>query len=73
MLEQTKKISFRISSVLSKVEPEPGAGASNRLRLRNSGTDETKNKVLKAKTNRYRVSVGTYTVFTRTGTYLVKS
>ena len=23
MLEQTKKISFRISSVLSKVEPEP--------------------------------------------------
>ena len=39
MLEQTKRISFRISSVLSKVEPEPylhtGSG-SNPLRLRNT-------------------------------------
>ena len=30
MLEQAKRILFRISSVLSKVEPEPGAGAGSR-------------------------------------------
>ena len=29
MLERTKKISFRISSILSKVEPESGAGAGS--------------------------------------------
>ena len=40
MLEQMKRISFRISSVLSKVEPEPGAGARplHRLRLRPKST-----------------------------------
>ena len=40
MLEQTKRISFRISSVLSKVELEPGAGAglSHWLRLRPKST-----------------------------------
>ena len=32
MFEQTKRISFRISYVLSKVEPEPGAGPLHRLR-----------------------------------------
>ena len=31
MLERTEKISLRISSVLSKVEPETGAGPSHRL------------------------------------------
>ena len=35
MLERTKRISFRISSVSSKVEPEPGAGPSHRLRTPN--------------------------------------
>ena len=38
MLEQTKRTSFRISSVLSKVEPKPGAGPSHRLRLRPKST-----------------------------------
>ena len=40
MLQQTKRISFRISSVLSKVEPEPGAGAgpSHRLRPKSTGS-----------------------------------
>ena len=40
MLEQTKRISFRISFVLSKVELEPGAGAgpSHWLRLRPTKT-----------------------------------
>ena len=38
MLEKTKRISFRISSVLSKVDPEPGAGPSHRLRLRPKST-----------------------------------
>ena len=32
MLEQTKRISFKISSVLSKVELGAGAGPSHRLR-----------------------------------------
>ena len=35
MLEQTKRISFRISSVLSKVEPEPdlhtGSGSDQKV------------------------------------------
>ena len=35
MLEQTKRISFRISSVLSKVEPEPdlhtGSGSNQKV------------------------------------------
>ena len=30
MLKQTKRISFRIPSVLSKVEPEPGVAAGSR-------------------------------------------
>ena len=49
MLEQTKRIpvSFRISSKLSKVEPEPGAGPSHRLRFRlapQHWREETKHK-----------------------------
>ena len=42
MLEKTKRISFRISFVLSKVEPEPGAGPLHRLRLRpkSTGSDQ---------------------------------
>ena len=32
MYERTKRISLRISHVLSKVEPETGAGPSHRLR-----------------------------------------
>ena len=32
MWELTKRISLRISTVLSKVEPEPGAGPLHRLR-----------------------------------------
>ena len=35
-IETSERISFRISSVLSKVEPEPGAGPSHRLRLHNT-------------------------------------
>ena len=38
MLEQAKRILFRISSVLSKVEPEPGAGPSHWLQLRPKST-----------------------------------
>ena len=38
VFDQTKTISFRISSVLSKVEPEPGAGPSHRLQLRPKST-----------------------------------
>ena len=40
MLEQRKRISFRISSVLCKVEPEPAAGADplHRLRIRPKST-----------------------------------
>ena len=38
MLEQTKRISFRISSVLSKVEPKLGAGAGPSHRLRPAPT-----------------------------------
>ena len=41
MLERTEKISFRISSLLSKVEPEPGAGPSNRLREKSNGSAVT--------------------------------
>ena len=40
MLERTKRIPFRISSLSSKVEPEPGAGPSYRLRLRNTGWND---------------------------------
>ena len=38
MIEQTKRISYRISSVLSKVELKMGAGSSRRLRLRPKST-----------------------------------
>ena len=43
MLERTEKISFRISSLLSKVEPEPapGAGPSNRLQEKSNGSAVT--------------------------------
>ena len=42
MLEQTKRISFRISYVLSKVEPEPGAGPLHRLRPESTGSGALK-------------------------------
>ena len=38
MWELTKRISLRISTVLSKVEPEPGAGPLHRLQLRPKST-----------------------------------
>ena len=38
MLKQTKSIAFRISSVLSKVEPEPGAGPSHRLQPKSTSS-----------------------------------
>ena len=38
MLKRTERISFRISSVLSKVEPEPGAGPSHQLRPESTGS-----------------------------------
>ena len=45
MIEQTKRISFRISFVLSKVELKPGAGAgpSHWLRLRPTKTYRLRN------------------------------
>ena len=42
MLEQTKRMSFRISSVLSKVEPEPGVGPLHRLRPKCPGSVSAK-------------------------------
>ena len=43
MLKRIEKISFRISSVLSKVEvePKPGAGPSHRLRPKSAGSGST--------------------------------
>ena len=38
MFKRTERISFRISSVLSKVKLEPGAGPSHRLWLRPEST-----------------------------------
>ena len=39
MLKRTERISFRIYFVLSKVEPEPGAGPSHRLRPKSTDFD----------------------------------
>ena len=41
MLKRTERISFRISSVLSKVEPGAGAGPSHRLRPKSTGSGST--------------------------------
>ena len=41
MLKRTERISFRISFVLSKVEPEPGAGPSHRLQPKITGSGST--------------------------------
>ena len=45
MWEQTKRISLRISSVLSKVEPELGAGPLHWLQLqpKSTGSDRLRN------------------------------
>ena len=43
MLKRTERIpaSFRNSFILSKMEPEPGAGPSHRLRPKNTGSGST--------------------------------
>ena len=57
MLERTERIpvSFRISSVFSKVEPESGAGAepSHRLRLRPKSTGSDLLRLRNTEHNRY--------------------
>ena len=74
MLEQTKRISLRISSVLSKVEPEPDlhTGSDSATLINRTVTREQyrmpffKHK-LGSGTGRYYIGTGTGTVFPTAG------
>ena len=64
MLKRMERISLRISSVLSKVEPEPGARPSHRLRLRPKTTGSGSTTLVGAKEEK---SVQNFFFFIYTG------